>query len=649
MCCESRADSAAADGRKLTELTLEELMNLPVTLVSRKAESRSGASAAIAVVPGDDLRRLGVTAIPEALRMVPGVHVARIDASEWAVASRGFSSLNSSKLLVLMDGRSAYTPLFSGVLWDVQDTLLEDVDRIEVVRGPGASLWGANAVNGVINVVTKSARDTHGLYLEGGGGQEERGFGGIRYGGALGEDFHYRVYGKYFERDGFVDAGPTDDDWRMGRFGFRTDWDASHDDEVTVQGDVYTGDVGQLRPAVEVTGRAGPEGDLEADVAGGNVLGRWQRTLENDSTLELQAYYDRTHRDDPTYEDDLHTFDADLQHGFRLTERQQILWGAAYRLMSDEFRGKGVAELRPIGADDQLVSGFVQDEIAFLDGSLRLTVGTKLEHNDFSGFEVQPTGRIAYDPAERQTIWAAVSRAVRVPTRIERDVFIEASPPGQDPRVLLLGNHDMSAEELLAFELGYRVQPADDLSFDVTTFYNRYDRLATLELDPQTTDEDGRVVLPVFAANRMHGEGYGVEVAAAWSPRPGWRFDATYSYLELQLHPESDSLDINRAKRFEDSTPHNQVYLWSFVDLPRDLELGAMFRFVDNIGKGADRAEETGTSRYFSADAQLAWRATDALELAVVGRNLLESSHVEFPGGAEIDRGAHGRVSWRWQ
>ena len=450
-------DVASTTGA-LKHLSIEELMDIEVTSVSRAPETLSSAAAAVSVITNEDIRRSGATTVPEALRGVPGLHVARRNSNSWAVSSRAFSSINSEKLLVLSDTRSIYTPLVSGVFWDVQDYLLEDVERIEVIRGPGASLWGTNAVNGVINLTTKHARNTQGMFLSAAVGTEELGSAAARYGGKLGESGFFRVFGQYSERDAtFRPASPTSDDWRIGHAGFRADWDASSSDALTVQAGVYSANIGQFGPGVNIIGREGPAGDLEVHADGGNVLGRWRRQLGGSSELQLRAYYDNTHRNDPSFHDDLQTFDLDLQHRYVPSSRHEIVWGLNYRVTDNDNRGKGIFALQPQDSRDQLFGGFAQDQVAISE-VLRLTVGTKLEHNDFSGFEVQPTVRLAWDVAPGQNAWAAVSRAVRVPTRLERDIAIEVTPPGSNPRGVLLGNDDFDAEELLAYELGYRWQ-----------------------------------------------------------------------------------------------------------------------------------------------------------------------------------------------
>ncbi|HVY80605.1 MAG TPA: TonB-dependent receptor [Steroidobacteraceae bacterium] len=630
----------------LKRLSLEELFDVEVSSVSKTPEPIGEAAAAVTVVSSTDIERSGATSVPDALRFVPGLHIAHTGASQWAVSSRGFTSVNSEKLLVLSDTRSLYTPLVSGVAWDVQDYVLADIDRIEVIRGPGAALWGSNAVNGVINITTKSARDTQGLYLAGNLGTDDFTSAAARYGGQTDGGVAYRVFGKYTERGASFHSDPTtSDDFRLSHVGFRTDWEATTADAFTVQGDLYHGDAGQLRPSLTVIGRPGPTGDLSADLSGGNVLGRWRRALGPTSEFQVRAYYDHTRRDDPTYLDELDTFDLDLQHRFALGSKQDILWGLSYRYMADRFDGKGsfVGALQPGDAHDSLVSGFVQDQIALGD-AVRLTLGTKLEHNDFSGFEVQPSVRAAWGLERGQTLWAAVSRAVRVPTRIERDVAIDATDPAGNPVLRLLGNRDFGSEVLLAYEAGYRWQVSGDLSLDLTAFHNEYDRLASLELGtPFVEAGSGKTIVPVVNENLTDGHANGVEMQAAYSPVQRWQLVGNYSYLSLRLEPRG--LDLNHGKLYERATPRHEIGLRSLLDVSDALQIDAQLRHLS-----ATESSTGSTPAYTELDLRLAWRALERVELSLVGQNLLHDHHAEFPAPpfGSIERGVFGRVELRY-
>jgi iron complex outermembrane receptor protein len=642
------ASASAEDGtRALTELSLEELSNIEVTSVSKKEEPLADAAAAIAVISSETLRRSGATTIPEALRLVPGLHIAQATSNVWAVNARGFSSGNSAKLLVLSDTRSIYTPFFSGVFWDVQDFVLEDIDRVEVIRGPGASLWGANAVNGVINITTRSAKETQGAYFEGGGGTLERGFGAVRYGGKLGEGLYFRVFAQGFDRSAlFNPDGPRDDNWKLGHFGFRADGEISAKDKLTLQADAYAGDIGQISPSVRVGSRPGPAGKLVAGVAGGNVLARWTRTFESGSDVELRVYYDGTHRDDPTFVDNLDTLDADLQHRIQLPLRQELVWGLNYRWMNNRNRGKGLLALNPPDAQDSVISGFVQDQIAVLD-SLKLTLGSKLEHNDFSGVEIQPTARIAWNPFHGHVLWGSASRAVRVPTRIERDVDVTVTNPGQTPVIKLLGNRDYGSELLFAYELGYRWQVKQALFVDLAAYYNIYHRLDSLEFNPPFADpQTGQTIVPIVNKNLTDGVSRGVEASLTFTPARSWRLVANYSYILITIHPNGQ--DLNGGYTFAGLTPRNQVALQSFLDLPSHFQLDAFFRYADSLRATKDFGPGQYVPDYASLDLRLSWQGWKGLDFSLVGQNLLQDHHREFPGGSEVERTFYAKVAGRF-
>lgn len=636
-----------ADIRSLKQLTLDELMAVEVTSVSRQAEPYGRAAAALSVITAEDIRHSGATSVPALLRGVPGLHVAQQTSNIWAVSARGFSSLNSEKLLVLSDTRSIYTPLFSGVLWDVQDYLLDDIERIEVIRGPGAALWGSNAVNGVINITTKSARDTHGTHVELSAGTEERAMVAARYGAETAGGIHYRVYGKYFERDDTFNTAVSKDDWRLGQTGFRADWSPSPGDDVTVQGALYRGEIGRVAPAIAAGNRPGPTGKLEDIATGGHILGRWRRTFSESSDLQFRVYYDRTHRDDPSYDDKLDTIDLDLQHRFTPAPHHEIVWGTNYRYTSDKTRGKVIFNLRPASSQDQLFSAFAQDQIAFGD-SVRVTLGTKAEHNDFSGFELQPSVRAAWDVTDRHMLWAAVSRAARIPTRLERDIFIDASNPAGNPVVRILGNEDFEAEKIVAYELGYRWRASDQLHLDVALFENRYDGLASLEIEKAFVDPtDGRTVIPVVTRNLTDGRARGVETVLTYSPFDWWRLSASHSYFSMRLDPAGQ--DANRGEFYEGATPRHQLVLASYLSLPGDFELDAQFRRLADLKRMPQITNGTGIPGYSELDVQLSWQASRQMRISLVGQNLLHDRHVEFGSPAnrgEIERGVYARIAW---
>jgi iron complex outermembrane receptor protein len=572
----------------LKRLSLEQLMDVEVTSVSRRAEKLSTTASAIQIITREDIRRSGVTRLPEALRLATNLQVDQLDASQWAISARGFNSPLANKLLVLIDGRTVYSPLFAGVFWDAQDVLLEDVEQIEIISGPGATLWGANAVNGVINITTRSANDTQGLMVLGGGGTELHGFGGIRFGGRLASNARFRVYGKYSDRDGTPLATNQDlqNDWTMGQGGLRLDWDASTRDLITLQGDLYDDQV-SLTTATDAVTR------------GANLIGRWSRQVSEHSDLRVQLYYDRVRRDIPgSYEDVLDTYDVDVQHRIALGERNEVVWGVGYRLMEDHFRSAAVVLDRE-RVSLQTFSAFAQDEIALVKNRLHLTLGTKLEHNEYTGFELQPSTRLAWQMADRQTLWTAVSRAIRSPSRLDRDVL-----PGPN----------FGSEKLLAYELGYRTQAAGLLSLSVAAFYHDYDDIRSVEVSGGS----------VFVGNGQEGESYGAEVTARYPVTDRWHLQLGWSELRVDISPKPGSSDATfGATEAADSRHH--VSVRSSLDLPGDVAFDAAYRYVSRITNPS-----VPVPGYSELDLRLGWLPWRQLEMSIVGQNLLHARHVEF-------------------
>lgn len=605
----------------LKHLSLDQLMNVEVMSVSRRPERLSEAASAIQVITQEDIRQSGASSLPEALRLASNLQVAQIDSRQWAISSRGFNGTAANKLLVLIDGRTVYTPLFSGVFWDVQDVLLEDVDRIEVISGPGATLWGANAVNGVINVITKDAKDTHGLLLSGGGGTELRGFGSGRYGGELGAHANYRIYGKAFRRDRTVLPTGLDatDDWHMGQGGVRVEYDASASHHLTLQGDWYNGRIAQPSAA-------------DVAVSGGNLIAKWAHPVSARSDIAAQAYYDRTHRDIPgTFGEDLDTYDIEMQHHAQVATRHNVVWGLGYRLINDHVDNTASLAFLPAHVARQWVTAFAQDEIAIRPERLLLTLGTKIEHNDYTGFEIQPSGRLSWTLNSVSTVWTAVSRAVRTPSRIDRELFA----PGQPP-FFLAGGPDFQSEEELAYELGYRHQRGAFL-FSLASFYSHYHGLRSLEqVNPPNPT-------PIVIGNGQDGESYGAELTAQYRPSDRWRLRGGYTEMRVHIWPIPGSTDSSRGAA-ESLAPDRQLLLQSSVDLPAHLELDAGLRSIGAISQQQVPA-------YTELNARLTWRPMPALDLSIVGQNLLHERHVELGTLAarrQIERGVYGMVQWHF-
>ena len=643
----------------LTELSLEELMQKTVTSVSRKPQRLSRAAAAVFVITAEDIRRSGALSIAEALRLAPGLEVARINANQWAITSRGFNNRLANKMLVLMDGRTVYTPLFSGVYWEVQDTLLEDIDRIEVIRGPGAALWGSNAVNGVINIITKSARDTQGGLLTVGGGTEERGFGAVRYGAQWGEDFQARAYVKSWRRDGQVDptGRDTPDDSQSTQAGFRLDGALSNQDAITVQGDIYQGDADQTLTFSTLTPPYTTTFAEQADFSGGNLQARWRHAFSATSELEAQIYYDRMERDEATGRQTQDTFDFDLQHRLAWSEDQDIIWGLGYRFTQDRIRNSPYVGLIPDHRDLNLFSAFIHDEIK-LEEQLFLTLGARFEHNDYTGFEIQPNARLAWTPDDRHTIWGAISRAVRTPSRADADLYNDLSvippntPANPQPFPVLVtvnGNPAILSESLIAYELGYRFNPHPRFSLDLAGFFNVYDDLRTVREDQPYFEvaPPSHLVLPLTFVNQMSGHTYGLELATDWRPLEKWRLRAAYTYFQANLRLDDGSIDVLSLSAAEGSSPRQQFSLFSTLDLSDRLEFDLWFRSV-----GALR--DPPVDSYATLDVRLGWKPYKDVELAIVGQNLLDSPHLEYgsaftnSASTEVERGVYVRLDWRF-
>jgi iron complex outermembrane receptor protein len=646
----------------LTDLSLEELMNLRVTSTARRPQTVAESAAAVFVITQDDIRRSGVTSIPEALRMVPGVEVARIDGNKWAITARGFNGRFANKLLVMVDGRSVYTPLFSGVLWDAQDTVLQDIDRIEVVRGPGASLWGANAVNGVINIVTKRARDTQGTLLVAGGGTEERGFSTARYGGKFNDDTYYRAYAKYFNRDSqeFIGGGDAADDWQVGRSGFRVDWEPEGPDGLTVQGDFYKGVVGTTGRTFSLSLPFNETVNTDDEIFGGNLLGRWTHNFEDGSDMQLQVYYDLVAGNELGISLDEHIFDVDFQHHFQADDRNDIVWGMGYRLNAAQFDGNFTVSFTDQHRTDHLANAFFEDNITLVEDELRLTLGSRFEYNSYTGFEIQPTGRLLWTPDQHQSIWLAASRATRTPSQAEDSIVLNsvAPPPLPSPpfppfpiplEISVLGNSDQRSEDVTAFELGYRAQPDPNFSFDIAGFYNMYDHLQTVEIRSGTIVPCASTPIPFCGLiqtqfdDRGSAQTYGIEVGTDIRPAPWWQLHGAYTFLIMDLNRDAGSNDPLIGTT-DGRNPTQQVSVRSSFDLTDDWDFDIWARYVSDL-------PERGVDSYFTFDARLGWRPMEGVELSIVGQNLLAGHHLEFTPElvdttpTEVQRSVYGMIT----
>jgi iron complex outermembrane recepter protein len=611
----ARQDPPAAQGSQFKQLTIQELLDIDVTTAARRPDAIRATAAPTQVLTRDELHRAGVRYLAEAFRLADGLYVGRFDGRTWVVNARGLAINGANKMQVMIDGRSIYSPLYSGIFWDAQDLLVDDIDRIEIIRGPGASLWGANAVHGIINVITRRAADTHGLLVTAGGGTEERGFGDIRYGGPVGDAASYRVYTKYGYRDAqsLASGASARDPLRRGQVGGRYDRRLSDADEVTVQGDAYRGRLGLLN-------------STDTTISGGNVLARWTRRAAA-GTTQLQSYVDRVVRRVPDqFGERRTTFDLDAQHHVQAHARHSVVFGAGYRASADDTDATPIAFFDPARRTTHLFNLYGQDELSLGRGWF-LTAGSKLEHNSYSGWEVQPTARVRWTQA-RQTVWGAVSRAVRMPTRFDTDIRFT----GGSPVVLVSGNPDFQSENLIAYELGIRSQPAQRFAYDIHAYYNAYGDLRSQDLQD---------VGPVLLGNSVKGHVGGVELGATWEPLPSTRVHGSYSWLHRSIAPEPGSRDLSGGEG--NDAPHLATFQ-VFSDLRPGLRLNLIGRYVAALSRPRIPA-------YAEADITVQWDVRPWAELSVAGQNLLHARHPEFSSGQanveEYDRGVFVALTLR--
>lgn len=646
----------------LTSLSMEDLMNIQVTSVSRKQQTLANVASAAFVITHEDIQRSGATTIPDILRMVPGVQVAKIDANKWAVSIRGFNGRFATKLLVLKDGRSVYTPLFSGVYWDSLDTPLEDIERIEVIRGPGAAMWGANAVNGVINIITKNAADTKGGLVSAGGGSEEQGFGTARYGTSIGNDTDLRVFAKYANNGpGEQENGNSAHDaWQRGTVGFRMDSHIAAKDTITLQADFTNGSFDETYTLYRLPTAADPNyswvQNSYTKAYSANILGRWQRTVSDTESLSFQLYYDRYDRDMLILGEKRDTIDLDFHHRFSFGPHQDIIWGLGYRYSHDLLGETPYIRFANPEEGLNLFSSFIQNEISLIPEKLVFTIGSRFEHNDYTGFEFQPNGKLIWTPTPQQTFWASVSRAVHTPSRGERGIeyrFLTISPAsGLTPIPLRLeidGTSSFKSESVIAYELGYRSEPMTNLTLDMALFYNDYRNLRVRQNGIQSL-EATNAVISYPLTNDMHGHTYGAEFAASCRIYDWWRLQASYSYLRAIMFLDNGSTDETNRSNIADGAPRHQGSLRSAFNFGKNIELDLWLRLTDEI-KSIDSTTIPG---YVTTDARVAWKAAKNLELSLVGRNLFQSRHPEYRAEyintvpTEVPRSIYGKITWKF-
>ncbi|WP_367154344.1 TonB-dependent receptor plug domain-containing protein [Methylomonas sp. HYX-M1] len=661
------------------DFSIEQLVELDLSSITKSLGSRKQLPAAFYVVSSEDIRRLGATTIPEALRLVPGVHVAKIDGGRWSVSVRGFNSQLAETLLVLVDGRSVYTPLLSSTFWDQLDVMMEDIERIEVMRGPGASLWGSNAVNGVINIVTKSARSTQGGLASAFYGNERYG-GGMRYGFEAGEDAHVSVFARHAQHDdskarfSSVDAG---DAAQMSKFGFRYDKDFFGNADLSVQGAAFTGEsngANQIFPHI-ITPQVPsvqppyniqlPTGD---EFSGHYLMARWQQRQSADSTTALRIYWDRHNRRSPaldvSYQVD--SIDLDFQHNYRLNPLHYWVWGAGVRFNHNNYQPSLYVALSPEKRTDRIYSLFAQDEISLLPNTLKLTLGSKFEHNPVTQFEIQPNIGLSWSPDEIHTVWGSIARAVRTPNWIEQNVQFQgylAPPP--DPAqpvspanpvtlISINGNPRMTTEKLLAFQLGWRADWQRTFDTDLSLYYYNYDDVRSYNSGGLQTDTlfSGYVVLPIKIQNYGFSKIYGGELSANWQVSNAWRLRASYSYSREEIGLSSTSPSVAYVTS-AGNYPVNNASVWSQLQLTSDWSFDLNWRFVGGKSNNVFSYNTLPTQSYHELDARLAWQLNKDVEFALIGRNLLESVHFEANSHYQsiatgVQRQVYFSVKWQF-
>ncbi len=651
--------SNGLDADLLLNMSIEEILATKITSVAKKAQNIKEISSAVYVITQDDIRRSGALTIPDILRMAPGVHVARIDGNKWSVSIRGFGDIFANDLLVMIDGRSIYNQLFAGVYWDVQDLVTEDIERVEVIRGPGASVWGANAVNGVINIITKAAKDTQGGLISAGYGSETNGFGSVRYGGKIGNDHYYRIYAKAYQQDEFKlqSGGDAFDDKHHEQTGFKLDLATDSDDPITIQGDFYSGvnDVLVRTDSLSPL-QFGEKAGTHEDVRGGNIHAHWNHHFSSTSKTSTQIYYDYNYRSHSAIAQVMHNLDVDFAHNFELNDWNEVIWGLHYRFSADDLDGSFGVTVEPGQRETHLYSMFLQDEMSFFDDQLKFTAGIKLLHNDYSGFEYQPSARALWRLNDKQSVWASFSRAVRTPGRFEHEGAIKNIRGGFPvPTVAQIhGNNEFRSEVVYAYELGYRAVFDDHLFFDLALFYNEYDHSRgsagfrpscqpSGSFPPCFNPGDTHFLVPIsLAENNIDAETYGGEFSFRWNYSDWFFVNGSYSFLQMQTH----SLNHNSADEDEEGlSPHHIVTVQPSFNFDDSVSMDLWLRYTDSL-----KAEDIPA--YFSLDARLAWRPVKNLELSVVGQNLLEESHLEFitqqnnAPPTQIERAVYGQIRY---
>jgi len=668
------AQPGSGDG-SLLDLSIEELLHVEITSAAKKTQRISETAAAAFVITQDDIKRSGARSIPEILRMVPGLEVAQIDANKWAVSARGFNGRFANKLLVLMDGRTLYTPSFGGVFWDVQDTLMSDIERIEIIRGPGGTLWGANAVNGVINIITRSSNDTRGGELIADAASGPSRSGSLRYGGSLDDTFTYRAYAKYLDESGNEDMSgrPTADGWNIGRVGSRADWRPTSDDQVSLTAEAYRGQSGETisRPLIQP-----PYSDIQnadEDTSGGFAIGKWHRQWSAGRELQVQAYFDETHRNGLLFGEQRDSTVLEVQYHLPVGSRQDVVTGAGLRSDSYHFNQTQNVSVTPQSPTNVGYNVFGQDEVQLIANRLALTMGVDLEHNPLSEKSVDalPSGRLLWTLNEANHVWAAVTKAISTPSYEDTGATVQyaapIAPPGLGGNpfpvplvVSVIGNPNVASENLIAHELGYRTQLSSNVTLDATLYRHDYDRLRgeattavycdpskiSVAANPQCLYSATDVVDQLQFLNAERGHSSGFELAADWVPMSRLRLHGAYTYMKLALAPDIANPElVSEANTTMGSSPRNQFSGRADVNLAHNVDLDVSVRHVDAL-------PAVPVPAYWSADTNVTWRFDKQLEFSLTGRNLLQPGHLEFVSEladvvpTRIERTVTARFRW---
>jgi len=639
-------------------------MNVEVTSASKKEQKLSQIPAAVLVITQEDIRRSGATNIPDVLRMVPGLDVAQVNGSTWAIGSRGFNQQFSNKLLVMIDGRIVYTPNFAGVYWDTLDLPLEDIERIEVIRGPGGSIWGANAVNGVIGIFTKSAKDTQGGLTDAVGGSNVQGSGTVQYGGDLAHGTKYRAYAKYFnlyhQRD-FAGEANGADGWHMLRGGFRTDSTLTPKDSLTLEGDLYAGREGELGLFLpSITSPSLVPLAEEINLSGGFIQGTWQHQYSGKSESTLQASLTRYTRRDPLEPETRDTIDLDYHQHFAWKKRHDLVWGLGYHETSDEIGGSLTVSFNPPSRSLQVFNAFIEDEIALVPDRVYFTIGTKLEHNDYTGFEVMPTARVTWTPSTRHTLWAAVSKALRAPSRNDTNLVVNLGSTTDSGGNLVLtrfsGNPNSQDERLIAYEAGYRTEVTKQLSLDIAAYFNDYDDLQTTEPGTpffEPLPAPAHQVQPFTFKNLAYGESHGFEIAASWQVAKRWQIKPGFAFANEHVHLERQSLDTTTVNFVEGSAPDHMLQLRSHLELPRRVSWDLSAYYQDALTNQGIPGNIRVPSQ-MRLDTGATWIAGEHFSVSLVGQNLLMDHRLEFADvfgsmqSGQLRRSAYVKLTWKF-